>query len=75
MPSVRIFQSVKDERISICVLPAVQPGQVKLQLTYSGQDPNVVIPFMLTLQDALDLCVELERATKPAGKGGRGGTW
>lgn len=75
MPSVRTFQSASDPLVSITVLPLDKAGYVVIELLHQGDGKRVRIPIPLTTQDVADLCIELDRAVKPAGKGGRGGSW
>lgn len=75
MPSVRTFKSASDPLVSITILPLDKVGYVTIELLYQGDDKRVRIPIPLTQQDVSDLIIELDRAVKPSGKGGRGGTW
>jgi hypothetical protein len=75
MASVRIFQSSKDQNVTFYVIPQGDSGMAELVVEYRGKSDPVRIPIPMTVEDVSDLRMELERLNRPAGKGGRNGTW
>jgi hypothetical protein len=75
MPSIRIFQSSKDQSATFYLIPHGDGGTADLVFEYRGKSDQVRIPIPMTAEDVSDLRMELERMSRPAGKGGRNGTW
>ena len=75
MPSIRIFQSSKDQNVTFYVIPHGDSGTADIVFEYRGKSDPIRIPIPMTVQDVSDLRMELERMTRPVGKGGRNGTW